>query len=41
VHTEFWWGNVKEGDKLKDPGVDGREIIRQIFRKWNGGNRLG
>jgi len=37
VHTEFWWGNLKEGDQLKDPGVDGRKILRRIFRKWNGG----
>jgi hypothetical protein len=25
----------------RDPGVYGRKIIRWIFRKWNGGNRLG
>ena len=23
VYTEFWWGNMKEGDQLEDPGVDG------------------
>ena len=28
VHR-FWWGNLKE-----DPGVDGRKILRWIFRKW-------
>jgi len=32
---------MKEGYQLKDPGVDGRKIIRWIFRKCNGGNRLG
>jgi hypothetical protein len=24
VHTGFWWGDLREGDHLKDPGVDGR-----------------
>jgi hypothetical protein len=24
VLTGFWWGNLREGDHLKDPGVDGR-----------------
>jgi hypothetical protein len=28
--------NLREGDHLVDPGLDGR-IIRQIFRKWNVG----
>jgi hypothetical protein len=26
VHTGFWWGNLREGDHLGDPGVDGRII---------------
>jgi hypothetical protein len=26
VHTEFWWGNVKEGYQVEDPGVDGKKI---------------
>ena len=25
---------------LEDPGVDGRIILRWIFRKWNGGHGL-
>jgi hypothetical protein len=26
VHTEFWWVDLREGDNLADPGVDGRII---------------
>jgi hypothetical protein len=28
VHTGFWWGEVREGDHLKDPGVDVRKILK-------------
>jgi hypothetical protein len=28
VYTGFWWGNLKERDHLKDPGADGRIILR-------------
>ena len=34
VYTEFWLGNLRESDHLQDPGVDGRLILRRIFRKW-------
>ena len=30
-------GNLSERDHLEHPGVDGRVIVRRIFRKWNGG----
>jgi len=33
-YTEFWWGKLRERDHL---GVDGRIILRRIFRKWNAG----
>jgi len=33
AYTGFWWGNLRERDHLKDPGVDGRIILRWIFRK--------
>jgi hypothetical protein len=35
--TGFWWENLRERDHLVDPGVDGRIIVRRIFRKWKVG----
>jgi hypothetical protein len=35
AYTGFWWGNLREGDHLEYPGIDGRIILRWIFRKWN------
>ena len=37
AYTGFWWGNLRERDQLGDPGVDGRIILRWIFRKWGVG----
>ena len=37
AYTGFWWGNVRERDHLGDPGVDGRNILRWLFRKWDVG----
>jgi len=31
--TWFWWGNLKERDRLGDPGEDVRIILRRMFRK--------
>jgi len=36
VHTEFWWGNLKEKDHFEDLGIDGRIILQWIFKKWDG-----
>jgi hypothetical protein len=30
----FWWENLRERDHWGDPDVDGRIIIRWIYRKW-------
>jgi len=32
-YAGFWWGTLRERDHLGDPGVDGRIILRWIFRK--------
>jgi hypothetical protein len=37
VHTGFWWGDLREGNHLGDPGVDGIIILTWILKKWYGG----
>ena len=34
VCTRFWWGNLRERDHWGDQDVDGKIILRWIFRKW-------
>ena len=34
TYTGLWWGNLKERNHLEDTGVDGRIILRWVFRKW-------
>jgi hypothetical protein len=36
VHTGFCWGNLRKGYHLKNPGLDGRIILKWTFEKWNG-----
>jgi hypothetical protein len=31
--TGFWRGNMRERDHWGDPGVDGRIILKLIFKK--------
>ena len=37
VYTGFRQGNLRERDYLEEPGVDGKIILRWIFRKWDVG----
>jgi hypothetical protein len=34
--AECWWGNLRERGHWGDPDVDGRIILRWIFRKLEG-----
>jgi hypothetical protein len=36
LHTEFWWGNLRERDHVEHLGIDGRIILKRILREWNG-----
>jgi hypothetical protein len=36
LYIGCWWGNLRERDHWGDPNVDGRIILRWIFRKWEG-----
>jgi hypothetical protein len=36
VHTGFWWGDLREGDHLEDPGVDEMQILNCISKKLMG-----
>ena len=45
MYTEFWWGNLRERDHFEYAGVDGRIILRWIFKKadvgvWTGSSWL-
>jgi hypothetical protein len=33
VHTRLQWGNLREGDHLKDPGVDEKDNIKMVLRE--------
>jgi hypothetical protein len=37
VHTECWWGNLRERDHLENLRVDWGIILKLIFKKWDGG----
>ena len=41
MHTGFWWGNLREIDHFEDQGIDGRIILRWIFRDWDEGTWTG
>ena len=35
MHTGFWWGDPRERDRLKDPDIDGRIILKWNIKTWN------
>jgi hypothetical protein len=40
VHSDFWWGNLREGVHLENPGVYGRIILKWFFVNWERDHRL-
>jgi len=35
-HTRIWWGNLRERDHMEELGIDGRIILKSIFKEWDG-----
>jgi hypothetical protein len=36
VRTGFWWGNLRERAHFENSVLEGKVILRWIFRKWDG-----
>jgi len=41
VYAGFWWDDLRKRDHLEDPDIDGRIILRWMFRKWDVGAWTG
>jgi hypothetical protein len=41
AYAEFWWGYLMERDKLEDLDVDGKIILKLMFKKWDRGAWIG
>jgi hypothetical protein len=37
MHRGFWWGNLRESDRLEDIDMDGRIILKWIVKMQSGG----
>jgi len=37
VHAGFWWGKLRERDHSENLGLDGRMILKWVFKKYDGG----
>jgi hypothetical protein len=33
--TGFWWADLRKGDHLVDLSVNGKVILKWIFKDWN------
>jgi hypothetical protein len=36
VCTGFWLGGRRETDHLEDIGLDGKIVLKRVFKRWNG-----
>jgi hypothetical protein len=36
MHKQFWWGNLIERDRLRDPNVNGSLILILILKEYDG-----
>jgi hypothetical protein len=34
VHTGFWYGNLRKGDHLEEPGVNVKIILKWVFKNF-------
>ena len=41
MYAGFWWGNLREREHLEGLSVDGRIILKCIFKKLDEGARTG
>jgi len=32
----IWWGSLRDRDHLEDLSIEGRTILKCIFKKWDG-----
>jgi hypothetical protein len=37
----FWWENLRDRDHCGNLGIDGRIILRRIYKKWDMGTCTG